>query len=156
MTSNKVSYQDIYRLLQLTNSSGGATPVNTALPLGIVTRQVAQKSSCQNTFNVGTTASSAVYVNEPGIYKITVTGTVVATAGVVNLQLQTNTTTVFNQTATAAAGASIPISMSFTVRAWNNPLSNSNIPLLVQIVNAANSVALTSFSLNTIIERVQL
>lgn len=142
-----------YRLLQLTNGNVGAVPAASLIPLGTVTRQVEQQQSCTETFLETTAVNTTVYVREPGFYKITYNGFLTAgAAGNVVVNLQINGTTVATATVTATAAGTVPVTISFVTRVFNNCCNSNNLPISVQFQN--NGVALTGGTSNLTIERV--
>lgn len=143
-----------YRLLQLTNSSIGAVAAAAFMPLGTVTRQVKQSNSCQPTFVVSNSTNNTVYIQEPGIYKVTYNGFLtVAAADTIILDLQVNGTTVATANVTAAAAGTFAVPLTFTIRVFNNCNCNTtNLPAQIQLLN--NGSALTGGNSNLIIERV--
>jgi PKD repeat protein len=142
-----------YRLLQLTNSSIGPISTATLLPVGVMTRQIVQASSCVPTFNITTNVNNSVYINEPGFYKVMYVSSVVAgAAGNVTVNLQLNGTTVYSASVTATSGSTVQIVIPFTIRILENCCANvRNLPGLIQLVNAG--VAITGGTSNLIIER---
>lgn len=146
--------QNVYRLLQLTNSAIGVVAAPAFMPLGTVTRLIKQDADCQSTFVVSNNANDTVYVQEPGFYKITYNANLIAAAaGLVTLNLRINGITVYTTNVTATAGGTVQVAFTFMTRVFDNCCSNSaNLPIQIQIQNAG--VGLTGGSGNLIVERV--
>lgn len=145
-----------YRLLQLTNNNIGPVAAASILPLGVMSRKIACQSKCTPTFEVTTTANNVAYINEPGYYKVTYEGSLIAgAAGNVVVNLEVNGVVVNTATVTAAAAGTVGISIAFMVRVLNNCCNNAavNTPAIIQLRNAS-TIALTGGNSNTIIERV--
>lgn len=143
-----------FKIMQLTNSSVGSVPVNTYMPLGIITRRINPK--CQNdnrTFTVSSTGTNIVTINECGYYKILYSASVVASAaGIVTLSLQLNSSTVYTVSATAAAGDTVNLTLPFEIRVLPNCQAViNNIPVSIQVL--LSGVALTGGNTNLIVER---
>ena len=144
-----------FRLIQLTNSSVGSVPVDTYMPLGIITRRVNPKCQCidDRTFTVSSTGTNIVTINDCGYYKILYSASVVAGAeGIVTLSLQLNSSTVYTVSATAAEGDTVNLTLPFEIRVLPNCNAIiNNIPVNIQVL--LSGVALTSGNTNLIVER---
>lgn len=144
-----------FRLIQLTNTSVGSVPVDTYMPLGIITRRV--NPMCQysddRTFTVSSTGTNIVTINDCGYYKVLYSASVVASAaGIVTLSLQLNSSTVYTVSATAAAGDTVNLTLPFEIRVLPNCKSIiNNIPVNIQVL--LSGVALTNGNTNLIVER---
>ena len=147
-----------YKLIQLTNTAIGEVPVNTYLPLGLVTRRLNATCNDVNTFQVGTTAADAVFINEPGYYKITYTASLVAGAtGIMSVSLLSNQQTIntISETITAADDA-VDLTLVYTIRICPNccgaPL---NCPATIQFELGGVATSSTALSnSNLIIEKL--
>lgn len=142
-----------YRLLQLTNNSIGAVAAAAVLPLGVVSRKVANESKCVNTFEVTTTSNNVIYINEPGYYKILYTGSLdVVAAGSIVVNLEVNNVVVSTATVTATAAGTVPVTISFVIRVLGNCCNTVNLPQVLQFRN--NGIALTGGNSNIVIEKI--
>ena len=145
-----------YRLLQLTNNNIGPVAAAAVLPIGVMSRKIACQSSCTPTFEVSTTANNVAYINEPGYYKVTYEGSLIAAAaGNVVVNLEVNGAIVNTATVTAAAAGTVGISIAFIVRVLNNCCNGAaiNTPAIIQFRNAS-AIALTGGNSNVLIEKV--
>ena len=142
------------RILQLTNTDIGAVAVDTLMPLGAVTRKYCCGNSGQNTFNVSTTGSNTITLNERGYYKIIYSASLLATAaGAVTLNLLVNGETVITKTETASAAGFVDITIPYVVRVLPSCPINSSA-LTIQVENDADSVAITTGVSNIIVEKI--
>lgn len=143
---------DCRRLLQLTNNTIGAVAANARIPLGVITRRIMRDTKCQPTFEVTTNANNALYITEPGMYRITYTGSlVVGAAGTITLNLLYNGAIANTVSVTAAAAGTYSVNLNFVVRILGNCCSGQqNLPALIQLDNVG--VALTGGSGNLVIE----
>ena len=144
-----------FKIIQLTNSSIGSVPVNSYMPLGIITRRINPKCQCNDnkTFTVSSTDTNLVTIIEFGYYKVLYSASVVATtAGIVTLSLQLNSSTVYSVSATAAEGDTVNLTLPFEIRVLPNCQAvTNNIPLNIQVL--LSGVALADGNTNFIVER---
>lgn len=148
----------MYKVIQLTNTTIGAVAAGSLVPLGAITRRYG--CNCNNNcsvFEVSTTGSNTVTINEEGYYHLTYTGSLVAgAAGDIVLNLLVNGIEVISSTQTATAGGTENISLSYVIRVLPNCCSViNNTPAIVQIELDDTSVALTGGVSNLIIEKVK-
>ena len=149
----------MYKVIQLTDTAVGAVEPNAFLPLGAITRRYGCRcnDNC-NTFEVTTTGSNTIIINEEGYYRLIYTGSLTAGAvGDIILDLLVNGIEVLSvaQTATAV-GDTENITLSFVLRVLPNCASViNNSPAIVQIRLDETSVALTGGTSNIIIEKVK-
>lgn len=143
-----------YRVVQMTNAAVGAVATGTNIPLGIMTREITQESSCRPTFIITTNTNDAVYLNEPGYYKIHYDGYLtVGAAGDIIVNLVYNGQVIHTATVTAGAAGTYLVSFTYMIRLFNNCASNSmNLPVLIRLSNTGTP--LTGGNSNTIIERI--
>ena len=143
-----------YKVIQLTNSAIGAVGANTMLPLGTITRKIQSSNNCCSTFNVTTTDSNIIYLNEPGYYRITYSGSVIAgAAGVVDISIIANSDSVYTASATAAEGDTVNITIPYEVRVSKNCCASpTNCPMSIQI--QLGDTAITGGTSNLLIEKV--
>ena len=144
-----------FRIIQLTNLSVGAVPVNTYMPLGVITRRINGKceENENRTFSVSSTGTNIVTINECGYYKVLYSASVVASAaGIVTLSLQLNSSTVYTVSTTAAEGDTVNLTLPFEIRVLPNCQGvANNVPVNVRILSSG--VALTDGNTNLIVER---
>lgn len=118
---NKLFYKEKgcqnWLLIELTNGNIGAVPAGPLLPIGAITRKVAQEPRCTPTFEVGTTQNNVVTVSEYGIYNVEYTGTLVAgAAGVLTLSLLADGVAIATRSATVTADGSFIFALSKEIR----------------------------------------
>lgn len=144
-----------YRVLQLTNQAIGAVAVNEYMPYGKITRRIQESFGGGSTFNVTTSQSDIVYLNELGNYDVTYSASLVASAiGEVSVALIVNGTQVYEVGATASAiDDVINITLPYQVRVCPNCAgAPTNCPVSIQV--QLTGVAITSGQSNMLIERV--
>ena len=144
-----------YKLIQLTNEDIGDVAVDTAIPLGTVTRRLNAPAQCCNTFEVTNTTNDTVVLNGVGFYKITYSLTAqAAAAGVVTISLSVNNTSVYTVSQTIVDETTgVNLTFPFVIRVFPNSSSiQTNVPASVQLMNTG--VALTGTSGNLIIEKL--
>ena len=142
-----------YKLIQLTNTVVGAVEVDSFMPFGAITRKIQTSDDCCNTFDVTTSGSNLIYLNEPGYYNITYSASVVAgDAGIVTLSLVANGNTIYSVASTAASGDTVNLTLPYTARVYKNcPSAPTNCPLSIQIT--LSGVAITGGTSNLLIEK---
>lgn len=143
-----------YKLLQMTNNAIGAVAVNGLVPLGAITRRIANSAGCGVPFEVTTSGADTVNLTAPGYYRITYKLTAVsAAAGVVRANLLAGGNIVQSAAMSAADGATITLNIPYVVRVFNNCGSMpTNYPMPIQIQIATTGIA--SGESNLIVERV--
>ena len=144
-----------YRFIQLTNNAVGPVAAGAILPIGVMSHKIACQNACTPTFEVTTNNNNVAYINTPGFYKITYTGSLTAAAaGDVVVNLEVNGAVVSTATVTAGAAETVGISITFTVRVLNNCCNGAtnNTPAILQFRNAS-TVALTGGNSNVLIEK---
>lgn len=148
-----------YKLIQLTNKAVGAVAAEDFMPLGLITRRVNSTTSPCTTFQITSSTSDTVYINEPGYYKITYSATLIAdAAGVLSLSLVANQNSIYTVSETAAAaGDAVDLTLVYVVRVCPNSCSAPyNCPTSIQL--QLGDVAITdtpeSSVTNLVIERV--
>ena len=147
-----------YKLVQLTNKSIGEIQAGDYLPVGMITRKINASTCNCNTFQIASSNSDIVYLNEPGSYKVTYTGSFAAgAAGVFAISLIANQETIFTaQETVAAADDLVNMNLSYVVRVCPNCCSSpANCPMSIQIQlgDLATSATVDSTA-NLIIEKV--
>ena len=144
-----------YRVLQMTNQTVGAVAVDGFMPLGGVTRRIQETCGGGTTFNVTTSQSDTVYLNEVGNYNVTYSGSLVASAtGEISVALIANGTQIYEVGATAAAqGDVVNVTLPYQIRVCPNCASApNNCPVAIQV--QLTGVAVTGGQANLLIERV--
>lgn len=144
-----------YRVLQMTNQTVGAVTVDGFMPLGVVTRRIQETCGGGTTFNVTTSQSDTVYLNEVGNYNVTYSGSLVASAeGEISVALIANGTQIYEVGSTAAAqGDVVNVTLPYQVRVCPNCASApNNCPVAIQV--QLTGIAVTSGQANLLIERV--
>lgn len=147
----------MYRVIQLTNHSVGAVTAGSFLPLGNITRRYGcnENERC-SVFEVSTTGSNTITINESGYYHLTYTGSLVAgAAGDIVLDLLVNGIEVFTVSQTATAVGDVEnITLNYVVRVLPNcSACVNNTPAIVQIRLDETSVALTGGTSNIVVEK---
>lgn len=144
-----------YQFIQLTDTTVGAVATGALLPLGNVTRRFSNGSCCAMTFEVSTSGSDTITINESGYYKVSYVGSLTpAAAGELTLTLTANGVAVTSVTDTvAAADDTTNITFDYIVRVFPNCSSINNMPVILQVVNSG--VALTGGSSNIIVEKIR-
>lgn len=133
---NKLFYKEKgcqnWLLIELTNGNIGSVPAGSLLPIGAITRKVAQEPRCTPTFEVGTTQNNVVTVSE-------YTGTLVAgAAGVLTLSLLADGVAIATRSATVTADGSFIFALSKEIRVLKNCCNNvTPITLALQISGVA-------------------
>lgn len=144
-----------YKLIQLTNNTIGAVAVDTALPLGKVTRRLNTPAPDNSTFTVATTGANIVYLNEAGYYNViySISG-IAGAAGIVGVTLTTNDNDVYEVTATTTEGGTFNLTLPFAIRVCPNVCGvPTNCPVGIQL--QLSGVAITGGTGNLIVEKVQ-
>ena len=144
-----------YQFIQLTDTTVGAVATGALLPLGNITRRYGNGSCCASTFEVSTSGSDTITINDSGYYKVSYTGSLIpAAAGELTLTLTANGVAVTSVSDTvAAAGDVTNISLEYIIRVFPNCSSINNMPVILQIVNSG--VALTGGNSNLIVEKIR-
>lgn len=148
----------MYKVIQLTNPVVGAVEPAALVPLGAITRRYGCRcNDNNNVFEISTTDSNTVTINEEGYYRLTYTGSLVAgAAGLITLNLLVNGVEVLSVSQTAAAGDTENITFSYIIRVLPNcNACVNNSPAIVQLQLDADSVALTGGTSNLIIEKTR-
>lgn len=144
-----------YKQIQITNNSIGDVAIDGFIPLGQVTRRINTPYNCCNTFNLDSSTSDVVTINDPGFYKITYSLTATAAAaGEIVINLISNGTSVYSvsQNLIDETG-SVNLTLPYTIRISPNCSSiPANVPVNIQIQNTG--IALTGASANLIIEKL--
>ena len=136
-----------YKLIQITNNSIGDVGVGNAIPLGVVNRRLNTTAMSCNTFNLTSSDSDQVIVNDVGFYKITYSLTATAAAaGVVTVELTVNGTTIYSVSQTIVDETTgVNLTLPFVIRVFPNSSSvSTNVPATIQFINSG--VALTGSS----------
>ena len=143
-----------YQFIQLTDNTVGAVATDALLPLGNITRRYGNGSCCAATFEVSTSGSDTITINDSGYYKVSYVGSLIpAAAGELILTLTANGVAVTSVSDTvAAAGDVTNISLEYIVRVFPNCNAINNMPVILQIVNSG--VALTGGTSNLIVEKI--
>lgn len=149
----------MYKVIQLTNPTIGAVAAGSLLPLGAITRRYGCRcdNNC-NVFEVSTTGSNTITINEEGYYHLTYTGSLVAGAtGDIILDLLINGIEVLSVSQTATAVGDVEnITLNYVIRVLPNcSACVNNSPAIVQIRLDETSVALTGGTSNIIVEKVR-
>jgi hypothetical protein len=148
-----------YKLIQLTNTSIGATAANTFLPLGTITRKINAPTDPCSTFIVGSSTSDTVTITEPGYYKITYSATLTAAAaGVIGVSLITNGVAAYSVSEDATAAEDIVnLTLVYVIRICPNCCSTpANCPVNIQVElgDVATGITPNPSTANLIIERI--
>ena len=147
-----------YKLIQLTNNNIGSIAANSYLPVGLITRRINASTSNCSTFQVASSTSDTIYLNEPGSYKITYTGSFSAGAtGSFAISLVANNSTVFTaQETVAAADDYVNLDFSYVVRVCPNCCSApATCPMSIQLQVGDVATSATEISTaNLIIEKI--
>lgn len=139
-----------YQQIQLTNTDIGAVAVDTALPLGTITRRINAAAPSCTTFQL-TGGADTLTLTDPGFYKVTYSANVVAGAvGDLTLSLVSNGTTLYTVTETVAEGDTYNLTLPYTLRVYSNCCTVT--PAEVQII--LGGVAITGTSGNLIVEKI--
>jgi hypothetical protein len=147
-----------YKLIQLTNNSIGAIEAGAMMPLGLITRKINASTTPCSTFQVASTDSDVIYINEPGFYKITYTATLTAgAAGALGVTLITNSDDVYSVSEDATAAEDIVnLTLIYVIRVCPNSCASPyNCPTSVQfkLGDVATGVTPAPSTSNLIIER---
>lgn len=146
----------MYKVIQLTNQAVGAVEPGALLPLGNITRRYGCRASngCAP-FEVSTSGSNTVTLNEDGYYHIDYVGSLtVGAAGAVLVDLLVNGVEVFSVAETATAADDIVnLKLSYVVRVLPSCCALANSPAIVQLRLDTESVAVTAGTSNIIIEK---
>ena len=146
-----------YKLIQLTNNALGATDATTALPLGLVTRRLNAAACNCATFQITSSNSDTIILNDPGYYKITYSATLLAAdAGVVSVDLIANQQTITSVSETAAAADdAVDLTLVYVLRVCPNCCSTpTNCPVSIQFMLGETAITAGSTT-NLIIEKIQ-
>jgi hypothetical protein len=148
-----------YKLIQLTNNNIDAVAANAMMPLGTVTRRINASASPCTTFEVTSTTSDIVYINEPGYYKVTYSASLTAAAaGTVGMSLVANQNTVYSVSEEATAAEDIVnLTLVYVIRVCPNSCATPyNCPTSIQMKlgDVAISNTPSPSVANLIIERV--
>jgi hypothetical protein len=147
-----------YKLIQLTNKNIGEFPVDSYLPLGLVTRRLNAPNCNCDTFQITSSTSDTIMINEPGYYKVTYSlDLVAADAGVATVTLVTNQQNIYTTSETVAAAEDVvDLDLTYVLRVCPNCCSapyNCPISLQLQLGGVASSATTPSVS-NLIIEKL--
>jgi hypothetical protein len=148
-----------YKLIQLTNTNIGTLDANEFLPLGTITRKINAPAGETPAFEVATSGANIVYLNDPGYYKITYTGTFTAgAAGTVGLTLVANNESIFTASEEATAAEDVVnITLVYVLRVCPNCCASPfNCPTSIQMQLGATALGTTPTTSvgNLVIERV--
>ena len=148
-----------YKLIQLTNTNIGATTAQSFLPLGTITRRINAPTDPTNVFQVATTGSNIVYINEPGYYKVTYSATLTAAdAGTVGVSLITNGDNIYTVSEEATAAEDIvDLTLVYVIRVCPNCCSspyNCPVSVQMQLGDTATGITPNPSTANLVIERV--
>jgi hypothetical protein len=148
-----------YKLIQLTNENIGAVAAGNYLPLGKITRRVNAPTGDTPTFQVATSGANIVYINDPGFYKVTYTGTfTAAAAGDLAISLVANSDNVYTISETVAAAEDVlNMTLIYTIRVCPNTCStpyNSPVSIELLLGDVALGITPAPSTSNLIIERV--
>jgi hypothetical protein len=147
-----------YKLIQLTNNNIGTITANSFLPVGLITRRINASAANCSTFQIASSTSDTIYLNEPGSYKISYVGNFSAGAvGDFAISLVANNDTVFTSQETAAAADDyVNIALSYVVRVCPNCCSApATCPMSIQFQLGDVATSATEISTaNLIIEKV--
>lgn len=148
----------MYKVIQLTNPTVGAVAAGALIPLGAITRRYGCRcnDNC-NVFEVSTTGSNTITINEEGYYHLTYVGSLTAEAeGDIVLDLLVNGIEITSVSQTAAADGTENITLSYVLRVLPNcNACVNNSPAIVQIRLDEASVALIGGTSNIIIEKTK-
>lgn len=148
----------MYKVLQLTNQAIGTVAVGSLMPLGAITRRYGcRNNNGSSVFDVSTTGSNTVTLNEEGYYHLTYTASVIAgDAGDIIIDLLQNNIEVLSASQTVVAdNDTANIMISFVIRVLPSCCSVENTPVTIQLRLDETSVALTGGSSNLIIEKTK-
>jgi hypothetical protein len=148
-----------YKLIQLTNTNIPAVDAGDYIPLGLITRRFNSPINCCNTFEVTSSNSDTVVINEPGYYKIAYSATLTAAAaGNIEVSLITNQNSVYSVAEEATAAEDIVnITLIYVIRVCPNCCSTpTNCPVNVQLKlgDVALGTTPSASTGNLIIEKV--
>jgi hypothetical protein len=148
-----------YKLIQLTNTNIGATPAGEFLPLGLTTRRVNAGGSPCSTFQVTSSESDTVYINEPGFYKVTYNATLTTgAAGVMGVTLVANQNDIYSVSEDATAAEDIVnLNLVYVIRVCPNSCSapyNCPTAIQVRLGDVATGITPNASTANLVIERV--
>jgi hypothetical protein len=144
-----------YKLLQLTNNSIVAVPIDSYIPLGRVTRRINAPVDSSSTFSVTSSNADTVQINDVGFYKVTYSLTATAAAeGVVTVALVANGESIYTVSQyVGAADSGVNLTLPYTIRVCSSCSSDpTSCPVSIQIQNTG--VALTGETANLIIEKI--
>lgn len=144
-----------YKLIQITNNNVGIVAANANIPVGNITRKISCNNKCCTTFDVTSSTSDTVTLNEPGYYKITYSASLIAEAvGEVSVGIISNGAQVYEVGENAAAVSDVVnLTAPFVVRVFGNCQNlPSNCPMTIQFENTG--VAVTGGNANILIEKV--
>jgi hypothetical protein len=148
-----------YKLIQVTNTNIGALDANSLLPLGLITRRYNSPSDCCSTFDLGSSSSDTLYINEPGYYKITYSLVASAAAeGVLSISMLNNQNSVYTVSSdVTAAGDVVNLTLIYVIRVCPNCCSTpSNCPVAIQfqLGDVATGITPNPSISNLIVEKV--
>lgn len=147
-----------YKLIQLTNKSIGEIAAEGFLPLGLVTRKI--NANCESpVFQVASSTSDTLYINEPGYYKITYSATLTAgAAGLMSVSLVANQNNIYTVSEDATAAEDIvDLTLVYVIRVCPNSCSapyNCPTAIQLQLGDVATGVTPNPSSANLVVERV--
>ena len=127
-----------YRCLQMTNNNVGAVAAGSFMPLGTITRSIADNNcSLPRPFEVTTSGADTVLLTKTGVYDVLYSATVVAgAAGILTLALFVGDEQVYAVSATVASGATATLTLPYDLRVFGNCKSmpgNCPLPVRVQL-----------------------
>jgi hypothetical protein len=148
-----------YKAIQLTNTNIPVINAGEYLPLGTITRRINAPTSYDSTFQVTSSSSDMVYINEPGYYKITYSSTLTAgAAGLMSLTLDVNNVDTYTVSEEAMAAEDIVnVTLNYIVRVCPNSCASPyNCPVSIQIKlgDVATGITPNPSIGNLIIERI--
>lgn len=148
-----------YKLIQLTNTNIGIINAGENIPLGLTTRRVNAGEAPCSVFQVTSSESDTVYINEPGFYKITYSATLTAgAAGLMSVSLIANQNQIYTVSEDATAAEDIVnLTLVYVFRVCPNSCSSPyNCPTAIQMKlgDVATGITPNPSTANLIIERV--
>jgi hypothetical protein len=148
-----------YKLIQLTNTAIPALTADEYIPLGLVTRRLNAPISGCSPFQIGSSTSDILYLNEPGYYKITYSATMVAgAAGTISVSLISNQNSIYTVSEEATAAADIVnLTLPYVLRVCPNCCASpNNYPVGIQfkLGDTATGITPNPSIANLIVEKI--
>jgi hypothetical protein len=148
-----------YKLIQLTNTTIPALTADEYIPLGLVTRRLNAPMSGCSPFQIGSSTSDTLYLNEPGYYKITYSATMVAgAAGTISISLISNQNSIYTVSEEATAAADIVnLTLPYVLRVCSNCCASpNNYPVAIQfkLGDTATGITPNPSTANLIVEKI--